>query len=351
MGFTADRDILDGDIGVARLLGLENGDPERMLDGLGSWDLATRGLDDPAARVLRRRALEHGRAAADPAPTGRSRPRRSRRSRSRSPSSSPTWCRYHDPRTGLEAKYSLEYDLATIALDGRAGVAPVHRRRRSQRPEAAGAHAAGHAPSRRRPGPCRAASSLTLANGEQLEESVEPGPRQPRRSAHRGGDRRRSSTSAPAPARRRGAARLGSIDLCGRLESLGRRARARGRDRGDRSMTDRTRRSRMTYDLVVKDGRIVDGTGAPAYGGDVAITGRAHRRRSARSTRRRRRARSTPTARSSRPGFIDAHTHYDAQLLWDPTANPSTAHGITTILTGQLRLHARARARPRTRTT
>src|SRR5262249_25074522 len=42
-GFTADRDILDGELGVARLLGLDNGDPEKMLDGLGSWDLATRG--------------------------------------------------------------------------------------------------------------------------------------------------------------------------------------------------------------------------------------------------------------------------------------------------------------------
>ena len=88
----------------------------------------------------------------------------------------------------------------------------------------------------------------------------------------------------------------------------------------------------MTYDVVVKDALIVDGTGKEAYGGDVAIqdgriaavgkvSGNASRTIAA-------------DGQAVAPGFIDAHTHYDAQLLWDPTANPSTAHGITTILTG-----------------
>lgn len=88
----------------------------------------------------------------------------------------------------------------------------------------------------------------------------------------------------------------------------------------------------MSYDLVVKNALIVDGTGQKAYAGDVAVSdgtivaigevdGEAARTIDA-------------GGQVLAPGFIDAHTHYDAQLLWDPAANPTTVHGVTTILTG-----------------
>jgi N-acyl-D-amino-acid deacylase len=88
----------------------------------------------------------------------------------------------------------------------------------------------------------------------------------------------------------------------------------------------------MTYDVVVKDARIVDGTGKPAFAGDIAVTdgkivavgevsGDALRTINA-------------DGQVVAPGFIDAHTHYDAQLMWDPSANPSSSHGVTTVLMG-----------------
>ena len=88
----------------------------------------------------------------------------------------------------------------------------------------------------------------------------------------------------------------------------------------------------MSYDVVIRGGTVVDGTGAPAHSGDVAlqdgrisavgqVTGRGREEIDA-------------TGLVIAPGFIDPHTHYDAQLTWDPLASCSSWHGITTIVTG-----------------
>jgi N-acyl-D-aspartate/D-glutamate deacylase len=87
-----------------------------------------------------------------------------------------------------------------------------------------------------------------------------------------------------------------------------------------------------TYDLIVKDARIVDGTGQSAFSGDVAVeNGRIAAVGEVEDGAKRV---VDAGGQVVAPGFIDAHTHYDAQLLWDPAANPSTVHGITSILTG-----------------
>jgi N-acyl-D-aspartate/D-glutamate deacylase len=89
-------------------------------------------------------------------------------------------------------------------------------------------------------------------------------------------------------------------------------------------------------DLVIRTGLIVDGSGLPARHGDVSIrdgrvvaaggrAGDAHRVLDA-------------TGKVVAPGFIDPHTHYDAQLCFDPYAFPALEHGVTTVVSGNCSL-------------
>jgi len=88
----------------------------------------------------------------------------------------------------------------------------------------------------------------------------------------------------------------------------------------------------MAYDLLIKNAKICDGTGAPAYGGAVAVTGGkiAATGKVTGTARREINADGLVLA----PGFIDIHTHYDAQISWDPLLTSSCWHGVTTVLMG-----------------
>jgi N-acyl-D-aspartate/D-glutamate deacylase len=86
------------------------------------------------------------------------------------------------------------------------------------------------------------------------------------------------------------------------------------------------------YDLVIRGGHVIDGTGAPAYEADVAVKdglivqvgavlGRGAEEIDARD-------------RIVTPGFVDVHTHYDGQATWDERMQPSSWHGVTTVIIG-----------------
>jgi N-acyl-D-amino-acid deacylase len=88
----------------------------------------------------------------------------------------------------------------------------------------------------------------------------------------------------------------------------------------------------MAYDLLIKDAQICDGTGARPYYGAVAVSGKAIVAVGNVSGTARREINADGLVLT--PGFIDIHTHYDAQISWDPLLTSSCWHGVTTVLMG-----------------
>ena len=85
-------------------------------------------------------------------------------------------------------------------------------------------------------------------------------------------------------------------------------------------------------DLIIRNGLVVDGTGAPPSVADVEVTGdRITAVGSVDSSARRE---IDAEGRVVTPGFVDIHTHFDGQLTWDPIVAPSSLHGVTTIAVG-----------------
>jgi N-acyl-D-aspartate/D-glutamate deacylase len=94
---------------------------------------------------------------------------------------------------------------------------------------------------------------------------------------------------------------------------------------------------RMSYDLLITNGRIVDGSGGPSFRGDVAVKdGRIAeigKLAGAAATRT-----VDAEGRVVSPGFIDNHCHYDAQVTWDPLCSYSCDHGATSVVFGNCSL-------------
>jgi len=93
----------------------------------------------------------------------------------------------------------------------------------------------------------------------------------------------------------------------------------------------------MTYDLLIRNGTIVDGQGGEPYVGDVAvhdgvIAAVGPQKNAANGETAEREIDATGLLVT--PGFVDLHTHYDGQAIWSDRLTPSSAHGVTTVVVG-----------------
>jgi N-acyl-D-aspartate/D-glutamate deacylase len=88
----------------------------------------------------------------------------------------------------------------------------------------------------------------------------------------------------------------------------------------------------MAYDLVIRGGTVVDGSGQPGYKADVGVT--AGKIAAIGAITERGAEEIDAAGCIVTPGFIDAHTHMDAQIHWDPIGTSSCWHGVTTVVMG-----------------
>ncbi|HEY7715892.1 MAG TPA: amidohydrolase family protein, partial [Candidatus Binatia bacterium] len=88
----------------------------------------------------------------------------------------------------------------------------------------------------------------------------------------------------------------------------------------------------MAYDLIIRGGRVVDGSGLPSYVADVGIKDGKIAEIGRLKDSAVRAIDASGLAVS--PGFIDHHTHLDAQMLWDPYGTCEPQHGITSVVMG-----------------
>jgi N-acyl-D-aspartate/D-glutamate deacylase len=86
------------------------------------------------------------------------------------------------------------------------------------------------------------------------------------------------------------------------------------------------------HDIVIRGGKIIDGTGKPAFTGDVAIAGGQIAAVGGKQGPGKREIDANGLLVT--PGWVDVHTHYDGQAMWDPLLAPSCWHGVTTVMFG-----------------